>query len=496
MDRSDHEPEREPARPADPGTVVTVSLISHTNAGKTTLARTLLRRDVGEQGDQPHVTDVSEAYTLVECAGAELRLWDTPGFGDSARLIKRLRQRATPLAWFLHQVWDRFRDRPLYCSQQAVRNVQTEADVVLYLVNANDDPRLVGYVDSEMEILQWIGKPVIVLLNQTGVARAHEIERAERERWRSHLAGYPGVREVISLDAFARCWVQEAELLELIGGQLADSLKPAFERLLAAWQERNLRTFRKSMGVLGRKLVESARDGEPAPEETLLNRVGLARTVVDAELQAVRQRLAARLAERTAAATSQLIALHGLEGRSARRMAQISRDHFGMPRKIDEGVWAAVGGATAGMTGGLMADLASGGLTFGGGALVAGLAGGSGGYILAKGYNLARGSDRQVRWSLGHFREQVQLGLLTYLAVAHFGRGRGHWQEGEEPLFWRSEVKRAIDSRLADIDGIWKRAGRREVGEDELVSQIENLLAAIAGRVLRELYPQAGKIGF
>lgn len=40
-------------------TVVTLSLISHTNAGKTTLARTLLRRDVGEQGDQPHVTDTS-----------------------------------------------------------------------------------------------------------------------------------------------------------------------------------------------------------------------------------------------------------------------------------------------------------------------------------------------------------------------------------------------------------------------------------------------------
>lgn len=476
--------------------MVTVSLISHTNAGKTTLARTLLRRDVGEQGDQPHVTDASEAYTLVECAGAELRLWDTPGFGDSARLMKRLRQRATPLAWFLHQVWDRFRDRPLYCSQQAVRNVQNEADVVLYLVNANDDPRLVGYVDSEMQILQWIGKPVVVLLNQTGVPRAHEVEQAERDRWRTHLADYPNVREVISLDAFARCWVQEGELLEIIGRQLDPAAAADFERLLAAWQERNRRAFRKSMGVLARMLVESARDGEPAPEETLLNRVGIARAAVDAELQTVRQRLASRLAERTAGATGELIALHGLEGSSARRMAQISRDHFGMPRKIDEGVWAAVGGATAGMTGGLMADLAAGGLTFGGGALVAGLAGGSGGYILAKGYNLARGSDQQVRWSLGHFREQVQLGLLTYLAVAHFGRGRGHWQEGEEPLFWRSEVKRAIDSRLADIDAIWKRAGKREIGEDELITRIENLLAAIAGRILRQLYPQAGNIGF
>ena len=43
-----------------------MSLVSHTNVGKTTLARTLLRRDVGEVLDQAHVTEVSEGYTLIE----------------------------------------------------------------------------------------------------------------------------------------------------------------------------------------------------------------------------------------------------------------------------------------------------------------------------------------------------------------------------------------------------------------------------------------------
>jgi peptide subunit release factor RF-3 len=36
---------------------VDLALVSHTNAGKTTLARTLLARDVGEVRDAPHVTD-------------------------------------------------------------------------------------------------------------------------------------------------------------------------------------------------------------------------------------------------------------------------------------------------------------------------------------------------------------------------------------------------------------------------------------------------------
>ena len=42
---------------------ITLSLISHTNAGKTTLARTLLRRDIGEVLDQAHVTEVTWAWS-------------------------------------------------------------------------------------------------------------------------------------------------------------------------------------------------------------------------------------------------------------------------------------------------------------------------------------------------------------------------------------------------------------------------------------------------
>src|SRR5512134_1836544 len=120
---------------------ITLSLISHTNVGKTTLARTLLRRDVGDIRDAAHVTDAATGYTLIESPeGDALRLWDTPGFGDSARLLRRLRQSGNPLGWLLTQVWDRYVDRPFFSSQLAVRNVRDVADVVLYLVNASEDP--------------------------------------------------------------------------------------------------------------------------------------------------------------------------------------------------------------------------------------------------------------------------------------------------------------------------------------------------------------------
>jgi hypothetical protein len=187
---------------------INLSLVSHTNVGKTTLARTLLRRDVGEVVDAPHVTELASDYTLIETPGGEvLRLWDTPGFGDSARLLRRLQQNGNAFGWFLTQVWDRYTDRPFFSSQQALRNVRDEADVVLYLVNAAEDPLSAGYVDPEMQILGWIGKPVLVLLNQLGAPRPTAQESSEVERWASFVARYPWVRSTIAFDAFARCWI-------------------------------------------------------------------------------------------------------------------------------------------------------------------------------------------------------------------------------------------------------------------------------------------------
>ena len=111
---------------------LSLSLVSHTNAGKTTLARTLLGRDVGTVRDAPHVTEFADVFTMLETPqGERLQLWDTPGFGDSVRLVKRLRQSGNPIGWFMSAVWDRLRDRPFCSSQQALRNVRHESDQML-----------------------------------------------------------------------------------------------------------------------------------------------------------------------------------------------------------------------------------------------------------------------------------------------------------------------------------------------------------------------------
>ncbi|MCW5610032.1 MAG: DUF2868 domain-containing protein [Rubrivivax sp.] len=221
---------------------VTLSLVSHTNVGKTTLARTLLAADIGEVRDAPHVTEFADGHELIATpTGDRLRLWDTPGFGDSARLVQRLRREGSALGWFLSQVWDRWRDRAFWSSQRALHHVREQSDVVLYLVNAAESPAAAGYVAPEMELLQWVGKPVLVLLNQLGAPRAPADEAADLAAWRTQLARWPLVRGVLPLDAFARCWVHEARLLHAVQALLqgaGDTEKAAaMARLTAAWTE-------------------------------------------------------------------------------------------------------------------------------------------------------------------------------------------------------------------------------------------------------------------
>ena len=227
---------------ATPGSLQ-LSLVSHTNVGKTTLARTLLGRDVGEVRDAPHVTEFADAYEMLRTPqGETLRLWDTPGFGDSVRLLRRMQQSGNPLGWFLSQVWDRWRDRPFWASQQALRHVAETTDVVLYLVSAAEEPQAAAYVASEMALLRWVGKPVIVLLNQLGMPREAALEQAEAQRWREHLAPFEPVAQVLPLDAFARCWVQEGVLLQAIEQCLQGEPRALMQRLCcglaraAAWR--------------------------------------------------------------------------------------------------------------------------------------------------------------------------------------------------------------------------------------------------------------------
>jgi len=477
---------------------VSLSLISHTNTGKTTLARTLLGRDVGSVRDAQHVTQEASCYPLIATdTGETLVLWDTPGFGDSARLARRLRQQSNPVGWFLSQVWDRFQDRALFLSQQVVRNVRDQADVVLYLVNASEAPGDAGYLAPELDILEWIGKPVIVLINQTGRPRPRDQEQAEEASWRTALGPRPVIRAVMTLDAFARCWVQEIALLDIVGDVLPQARRASYQRLVGAWRARRLTQFDQAMTALAAPIAAASCDREALHEvgAGALRAIGRSLGLGTDDLEKAKARasdaMATRLDQAINASTDRLIALYELDGRAKRDVLARLAAGLALDAPMSEGKAAMMGGVVSGALSGLAADLAAGGLTFGAGMLTGAVLGALGGAGIARGMNLARGkSGTTLRWEDAFLSGLVGSALLRYLAVAHYGRGRGDWSETEYPPFWPPLVAEIMEERRDRLAQLWSKR-QPACDTERMASGLREVLANATREALDRLYPGA-----
>ena len=203
-------------------------------------------------------------------------------------------------------------------------------------------------------------------------------------------------------------------------------------------------------------------------------------------------RLAEALDAEIRRSTDELIALHGLSGRAAREVLKRMKQDYTESAPARENVATVLGGIISGAAGGLAADLAAGGLTLGGGMLVGSVLGAFGAKSAARGYNMARGEESNaVRWSDDFLLGLTRSALLRYLAVAHFGRGRGEWEEGEHPTHWQAEVERVVEGERAALRSAWARA--RE-GRDAVASALEPVLTRAAEQLLVGLYPEAEEI--
>jgi len=472
---------------------IVLSLISHTNVGKTALARTLLREDVGEVADSAHVTVVPESYPLIESDGHTAKLWDTPGFGSNlAKLAKRLRSSGNPVGWILHQVWDRNQDKSLWCSQEAIRNVQSDADVVLYLVDASQSPTTIGYVDLEIEIIEWIGKPVLVFLNQTGAPDEERDQRNEQE-WRDHLARHAIVKKVATLDAFTRCWTVEHQILAQAAEVMEGGKQNTARLLTDAWIARNLSIFDESIRAIAGLVGFALTDTQALPQRGLFEKVIslVKKGESNREFEKIQGAMYKRLSEKTRETVNRLILLNGLSGESATELARTSRETLAVKRDVEESVMAVLGGVGSGLLGGLCADLLSGGMTLGGGAIAGMLVGGATTFALARGYNLTQSGQNTVRWTEAHFLDQVRSIVMLYLAVSHFGRGRGAWQDPvNNPARWQKVVESRMKLEEAEWKALWKKGGvsaDRERITERLAKQLRRLLES----VFSELYPQS-----
>jgi hypothetical protein len=218
----------------------------------------------------------------------------------------------------------------------------------------------------------------------------------------------PTAPTVLPLHARDDGWLVESRLLDALRAALPGDTR--IERLAAHWRMQQAERAQRLLAATARALASAALARETLPGGGgLLGRRG--------EAEAARAALQARLSEAETALDDELAEVLGRllvlppaalpatvpDGELAAR-----NDHPGstapalgaaLHRRVGEGRAALLGGALGGALVGLKADLATGGLTLGTGALAGGVIGALGAAGAARGLNIVRGTEHShVDW--------------------------------------------------------------------------------------------------
>ncbi|MBW8897974.1 MAG: DUF3482 domain-containing protein, partial [Massilia sp.] len=307
---------------------------------------------------------------------------------------------------------------------------------------------------------------------------------------------YPIVRDVLALDAFARCWVHEDVFYERVGKLIDEAKRDGYARLLAAWQANNAQRFRASVALSAQMLAEAARDSQSVEQEdeagllkSALKAVGLGKDEQkrqDAAMAGLVERLERRIGDTTVG----LLRLHRLDPGAAGRINARVRENFAVRAPIDKAQAGLLGAVVSGAATGLSADLMAGGLTLGGGALLGALVGALTAAGAAWGFNTTTDRDKPTVQFADPFLRTLLVGsVLRYLAVAHFGRGRGNFVEGEAPPFWQAEVERSVAAHEAELAHLWKTA-RIAPDAPAAAAPVQALLGRVIVETFEHLYPE------
>jgi hypothetical protein len=275
-----------------------------------------------------------------------------------------------------------------------------------------------------------------------------------------------------------------------------EAKRDGYARLRAAWEANSLARYHASLRITAEQLAAAARDSEAIPDESsgllqsALKAIKLGKS--DARRQeAAMAKLVERLEERIAQSTARLLTLHRLDPGAAARINARVRDNFKVRAPLDKTQAGLLGAVVSGAATGLSADLMAGGLTLGGGALLGAIVGALTMAGAAWGFNTSTDRNHPTVQFAPPFLRTLMVGsILRYLAVAHFGRGRGNFVEGEAPPFWQAAVEEALQAHCPDPERFWQELRTRPgpAGAED-AEPLYRLLAAVVTDVLKRLYP-------
>jgi hypothetical protein len=98
--------------------------------------------------------------------------------------------------------------------------------------------------------------------------------------------------------------------------------------------------------------------------------------------------------------------------------------------------------------------------------------------------------EPSITWAPRFLDQLTRQALLRYLAVAHFGRGRGPYRDLDRPARWSEAVERALARHDERLRKIWDDAENGNGRTGDLVP----ILDAALREILREAYPRASAL--
>lgn len=168
--------------------LLNIAVVGHTNTGKTSLIRTMLRStEFGVIEDAAGTTRHVEQATIAAGDEPILNLYDTPGLEDSRALfahLKKLQAKSRlllPAQILEHFVTHVAVNDPLEQEAKVIRQV-LRSDILLYVIDVRE-PFLEKY-RLELDVLTQSAKAIIPVFN---FIAGHQPELA---KWRQHLAVY------------------------------------------------------------------------------------------------------------------------------------------------------------------------------------------------------------------------------------------------------------------------------------------------------------------
>jgi len=191
--------------------LLNVAVVGHTNTGKTSLIRTILRStEFGVIEDAAGTTRHVEQATISTDNEPILNVYDTPGLEDSRALhahIKKLQAKSRlllPVQILEHFVTHVAVNNPLEQEAKVIRQV-LRSDMLLYIIDVRE-PFLEKY-RLELDILTQAAKPIVPIFN---FIAGHQQELAQ---WRQNLAAY-NMHATLEFDTVAFTFEAEKRLYQ------------------------------------------------------------------------------------------------------------------------------------------------------------------------------------------------------------------------------------------------------------------------------------------